>query len=161
MLMYVQLGSSHELIDKLEEPISQPSASSSKRKKDRMSIAILLSEVQQNPDAVNYHSFDIEEREEIQRLWQEIQQRNKTPPLPSTSPIVERPPSGHLARVEQSSNPPSDDPSLREIGKGLIDRNATRRRLRNQAVVEGNKQDNEDRRNKLAAAYDRRVIGFL
>ena len=45
-----------------------------------MSIAMLLSEAQQNPESLKHHVFDIEEREEIKKLWQEIQQRNKTPP---------------------------------------------------------------------------------
>ena len=38
---------------------------------------MLLSEAQQNPDSLQHHVFDIDEREEIQKLWQEIQQRNK------------------------------------------------------------------------------------
>ena len=67
-------------MDKLEEPVQQPSESSSRKSKDRMSIAMLLSEAQQNPESLKHHIFDIDEREEIKKLWQEVQQRNKTPP---------------------------------------------------------------------------------
>ena len=41
-----------------------------------MSIATLLSEFQQNPQLPKYHTFDIDEREEIQKLWKEIQMQH-------------------------------------------------------------------------------------
>ncbi len=122
-----------------------------------MSIAMLLSEVQQNPDAVYNHTFNIEEREEIQKLWQEIQQRNKTPPPPppSTSPGVEQPSSEHLARVALPSIISNNDPSMRKSAKGLGTRNVNLGGLQTQTCVGSNMQNNEDRWNKLSVVYNR------
>ena len=161
LLMDIKLGSSHELIDKLEEPITQPSARSSRRRKERMSIAMLLSDVQQNPDAVNYHTFDIEEREEIQNLWQQIQQRNKTPPPHSNSPEIEHPAGGNLAIVDQPSRYPIDSPSVTKTVDGSDRRNISHRRLHDPAVVESNMRNHKNTSNKLAAAYNRSATGFL
>lgn len=120
-----------------------------------MSIATLLSEVQQNPDAVNCHTFDIEEREEIQNLWQEIQQRNKTPPPRSTSPEIEHSPSGYHARVDQPSKYPIDSSSATKSADGSDRRNISHRRLHDPAVVESNMREHKNTSKKLAAAYDR------
>ena len=43
-----------------------------------MSIATLLAESQQSPPSLTHHIFDIEDREEVRKLWQDIQEKNNT-----------------------------------------------------------------------------------
>ena len=43
-----------------------------------MSIATLLAESQQPPPSLTHHIFDIEDREEVRKLWQDIQEKNNT-----------------------------------------------------------------------------------
>lgn len=155
MLTSSQLGSSQELIEKLEEPITQPSANSSRRKKDRLSIAMLLSEVQQNPDAVNHHTFDIEEREEIQKLWQEIQQRNRTPPPFSASALAE-PSSGDLQdNTAHFRDPLNQAPSLEEVAEEVDGGSPDSTGPCKGTVVESMEENPQDQKNMLAAAYEK------
>lgn len=156
MLKYIQLGSSQELIEKLEESVMQSSASLSRRKKDRMSIAMLLSEAQQNPDALKYHTFDIEEREEIQKLWQEIQRRNKTlPPPPSIGAVAEVPPIWTSEENRLLAKLRNDGLSWEAMSNKMDGRSAVACRQHYQATFEDVKHKEEDKMDKLAAAYER------
>ena len=96
---YQQLGSSRELADRLAEPVQQPRSSRSRR--DPMAIAMLLSEAETNPEKLKHHTFDIDEREEIQKLWREIQRGKKSPP-----PVPEH------AKSTSSKEPSADNAPL-------------------------------------------------
>lgn len=129
-------------MDKLKEPIRQ-----SRKSKDRMSIAMLLSEAQQNPDSLKYHIFDIDEREEIKKLWQEIQQRNKTPPPMLVNARRQRnwtsAEDALLVRLRKEGK------NWEEISGMMDDRSAIYCEEHYQEHLE------EVKRNKLAAAYVR------
>ncbi len=114
---------------------------------------MLLSEAQQDPEALKHHVFDIDEREEIQRLWQEIQQRNKTPPPTPTS----KKPAGW--------SPDEDSLLIRLRNEGLRWEEIARRieghtpiscRLHYQ-LLEYESRQQDEKKNKLAVAYERYI----
>ena len=74
----ITVGSSTELVQKLEEPLSQPSRHRPQSDLNPMAITTLLSESQQSPPSSIHHIFDIENLDEIRNLWQDIQARNST-----------------------------------------------------------------------------------
>lgn len=116
---------------------------------------MLLSEVQQNPDAVNHHTFDIEEREEIQKLWQEIQQRNKTPPPFSTSTLAE-PSSGDLQdNTAHFQEPPNKVTSLKEVAEEMDGGRPNSTGPGTVIIVESMEENPQDQQNMLAAAYEK------
>lgn len=84
----ITVGSSLELEQHLSE---KPSMSDS----SRMSMAQLLNE---QPHSLLYHAFDIDGREEVQQLWQDIQTTSSgSENLPSIAPSSLDPYRGHLA----------------------------------------------------------------
>ena len=74
----ITVGSSTELVQRLEEPAPQNPQGSPRSSRNPMSIATLLSESQQPPLSLTHHIFDIEDREEVRKLWQDIQEKNNT-----------------------------------------------------------------------------------
>ena len=72
----ITVGSSTELVQRLEEPVSQNPQGSPRSSRNPMSIATLLAESQQPPLSLTHHIFDIEDREEVRKLWQDIQEKN-------------------------------------------------------------------------------------
>ena len=77
----VTVGSSTELAQRLEEPVPQKPRNRHQPSRNPMAIATLLSESQQFPPILTHHVFDVEDREEIRKLWQEIQENNNIPKL--------------------------------------------------------------------------------
>ena len=74
----ITVGSSTELVQRLEEPVPQNPRGSPRSSRNPMSIATLLAESQQPPPSLTHHIFDIEDREEVRKLWQDIQEKNNT-----------------------------------------------------------------------------------
>ena len=74
----ITVGSSTELVQRLEEPVQQKPQGSPRSSRNPMSIATLLAESQQPPPSLTHHIFDIEDREEVRKLWQDIQEKNNT-----------------------------------------------------------------------------------
>ncbi len=74
----ITVGSSTELVQRLEEPVPQKTWGSPQSSRNPMSIATLLAESQQPPPSLTHHIFDIEDREEVRKLWQDIQAKNNT-----------------------------------------------------------------------------------
>ena len=74
----ITVGSSTELVQRLEEPVPQKPRGSPQSSRNPMSIATLLAESQQPPPSLTHHIFDIEDREEVRKLWQDIQAKNNT-----------------------------------------------------------------------------------
>ena len=74
----ITVGSSTELVQRLEEPLPQKPRGSPQSSRNPMSIATLLAESQQPPPSLTHHIFDIEDREEVRKLWQDIQAKNNT-----------------------------------------------------------------------------------
>ena len=72
----ITVGSSTELVQRLEEPVPQKSRGAPQSSRNPMSIATLLAESQQTPPSLTHHIFDIEDREEVRKLWQDIQVKN-------------------------------------------------------------------------------------
>ena len=72
----ITVGSSTELIQRLEDPVPQNPQGSPRSSRNPMSIATLLAESQQPPPSLTHHIFDIEDREEVRKLWQDIQEKN-------------------------------------------------------------------------------------
>ena len=72
----ITVGSSTELVQRLEEPVPQNPQGSPRSSRNPMSIATLLAESQQPPLSLTHHIFDIEDREEVRKLWQDIQEKN-------------------------------------------------------------------------------------
>ena len=72
----ITVGSSTELIQRLEEPVPQKPRGAPQSSRNPMSIATLLAESQQTPPSLTHHIFDIEDREEVRKLWQDIQVKN-------------------------------------------------------------------------------------
>ncbi|KAK0516910.1 hypothetical protein JMJ35_000065 [Cladonia borealis] len=72
----ITVGSSTELVQRLEEPVPQNLQGSPRSSRNPMSIATLLAESQQPPPSLTHHIFDIEDREEVRKLWQDIQEKN-------------------------------------------------------------------------------------
>lgn len=133
----------------------RPSANSSRRNKDRMSIAMLLSEVQQDPDAVNHHTFDIEEREDIQKLWQEIQRRNRTPPPLPSSTLAERSSSGLRENIVRSRELSKEALSLKEVAEEVVGGSPDPSGPGTETVVESMNKALEDQKDMLAVAYEK------
>ena len=149
-----QIGSSSELIDKLQEPVPRLSPQSSHKSTNRISIAMLLSEAQQNPESLKHHTFSIEEREEIQKLWQEIQQRNKD--LPPTTPLIKK-------RTRWTVDDNSLLVQLRKEGKGweeIAQRmeghspNSLQCRYLRYKKIQEDRED-EEKKDRFAAGYER------
>ena len=116
---------------------------------------MLLSEAQQNPESLQHHVFDIDEREEIQKLWLEIQRRNRVLRVPNVSRDGLR---NHWASMESAV------PRLR--GKGTREReiagqsegpNALDCALHHETTSRNEKSRNELVKGKLADAYQRSV----
>ena len=74
----ITVGSSTELVQRLEEPVPQKPRETQQSSRNPMSIATLLAESQQTPPSLTHHIFDIEDREEVRKLWQDIQVKNNT-----------------------------------------------------------------------------------
>ena len=74
----ITVGSSTELAQRLEEPVQQKRRGAPQSSQNPMSIATLLAESQQTPPSLTHHIFDIEDREEVRKLWQDIQVKNST-----------------------------------------------------------------------------------
>ena len=74
----ITVGSSTELVQRLEEPVQQKRRGAPQSSRNPMSIATLLAESQQTPPSLTHHIFDIEDREEVRKLWQNIQVKNNT-----------------------------------------------------------------------------------
>ena len=72
----ITVGSSTELVQRLEEPVPQKPRGAPQSSRNPMSIATLLAESQQTPPSLSHHIFDIEDREEVRKLWQDIQVKN-------------------------------------------------------------------------------------
>ena len=81
----ITVGSSTELAQRLDEPVSRKTRYRQHSSRNPMAIATLLSESQQSSPSLTNHVFDIEDREEIRKLWQDIQEKNSNVPRP-TSP---------------------------------------------------------------------------
>ncbi len=64
--MDIQLGSSRELTEKLEESLSPPSSG-------------LPADLQHGLQSSEHHVFEIDDRDYVQKLWQEIQISSKNP----------------------------------------------------------------------------------
>ena len=134
--------------------MAQASRGPSRKSKDRMSIPMLLSEAQQNPESLKYHVFDIDQREEIQKLWQEIQRRNKTPP-PLPVP-VQKSPKWWLSQDVSLLQWRDSGKSWDEISKKMGPHDGMACRLRYEALKSSkNEELQEEKKNKLAAAYGR------
>ena len=93
-----------------------------------MSIATLLSEVQHNPDSLKYHTFDIDEREDIQKLWKEVQMQNQS--LPRGSNVVSKKDVSAVDDAKQKNLPQNQ-----VLGMRINDQ-----RLHNQASSESKSQ---------------------
>ena len=74
----ITVGSSTELVQRLEESVPQKPRGSPQSSRNPMSIATVLAESQQPPLSLTHHIFDIEDREEVRKLWQDIQEKNNT-----------------------------------------------------------------------------------
>lgn len=115
---------------------------------------MLLSETHQDPESLKYHTFDIDEREEIQRLWQEIQTQNGSKPsTPTTS--VKRPSTwtaDEEARLLQLWN---EGLTWDVISKKLGDRSALACMFHVKNYYPSEYDHIEAKKDKLSAAYDK------
>ena len=82
----ITVGSSTELVQRLEEPVQQKRRGAPQSSWNPMSIATLLAESQQTPPSLTHHIFDIEDREEVRKLWQDIQVKNNTSKASADTP---------------------------------------------------------------------------
>lgn len=82
----ITVGSSTELVQRLEEPVQQKRQGAPQSSRNPMSIATLLAESQQTPPSLTHHIFDIEDREEVRKLWQDIQVKNNTTKASADTP---------------------------------------------------------------------------
>ena len=131
-----------------------------------MSIAMLLSEAQQNPESLKHHIFDIDEREEIQKLWQEIQRRNRTPP-PEPADAAESDSEAPSETSEWTSGEQEflldlcdEDMGWEDIAKNLGLRHSIANcqlqyQIQHQKRLSDEKWRNEFYKAKLTAAYER------
>ena len=152
----ITVGSSTELAQRLEEPVPRKTRNRQQSSRNPMAIATLLSESQQSPPSLPHHIFDIEDREEIRKLWQEIQEKNSNTPKP-ISPLD--------APKTMATWTQSEDELLlklrgsgmewAEIQEQLLGRNAFSCRYRYENCLDKKHTWDEDKKNEFARAYGR------
>ncbi|KAL2039539.1 hypothetical protein N7G274_007811 [Stereocaulon virgatum] len=152
----ITVGSSTELAQRLDEPVSRKTRYRQHSSRNPMAIATLLSESQQSPPSLMNHVFDIEDREEIRRLWQDIQERNSNVLRP-TSPIcaIKAMPTWTQSEDELLLKLRGSGMGWGDIQRQLPGRTAFSCRYRYETGLDSKNTWNEDKKDEFARAYGR------
>ena len=153
----ITVGSSQELIEKLEEPVLKlPNTARSSR--NRMPIPMFLAGSQQSAQATVHHTFDIDDREDIQELWQNIQKSFEVSSPPSSPAIKTKDwtESEDALLIQLRNHGMKWD----EISKKLPGRGAISCRLHYQNNYRRHYERDEENMNKVARAYERYQLDY-
>lgn len=169
----ITIGSSSELVSRLEEPVPRQSGKAERASRNPMAIATMLAE-EQKPAKAEHHVFDVDDSPDVKGVWKSIQAENNPKPSVLPAEMVKAktigedsdPKRSDLPARESSQWTPEEDALiLQQRGSGMTwteikdqlpGRPATSCRLHYEAFLwnESGWTD-EGKKNKLAEVYER------